>query len=71
MFTYDEWGNTMFHIQTGRSGIKMFEEMGYKNTPKEEYDKHMNSYRKLKAKRDEQIWEALRKAFDLPDDWNK
>lgn len=71
MFTYDEWGNTMLHITTGEEGMKMFEKEGFKNPSKEEYDKHMNSYRKIKAKQSEQIWEALRKAFNLPDDWNK
>lgn len=71
MFTYDEWGNIMLHIQTGEEGIKMFEKWGYKNPPKKEYDKHMFSWRKLRAEQDEQIWEALRKAFNLPDDWNK
>ena len=71
MFTYDEWGNTMLHIQTGKSGIEMFEKMGFKNPPKEEYDKHMASYRKLREERDKHIWDAVRKAFSLPDDWNK
>lgn len=71
MYTCDEWGNTMLHIQTGREGIKMFQEMEYKNPSKEEYEKHMASWRKLKKERDEQIWEALRKAFNLPESWNK
>lgn len=71
MYTYDEWGNTMLHIQTGREGIKIFEEMGIKNPSKEEYEKHMASWRKIEAERSEQIWEWIRKTFDLPDTWNK
>lgn len=71
MYTYDEWGNIMFHIQTGREGLKMFEEMGIKNPSKEEYEKHMNSYRKIREEQDKRIWDALRKVFNLPDDWNK
>ena len=67
MYTYDEWGNSMLHIQTGIEGMKMFQEMGFKNPSKEEYEKHMASYRRLKAKHDKQIWDTLRKAFNLPE----
>ena len=71
MYTYDEWGNTMLHIQTGREGLKMFKEMGFENPSKEEYEKHMNSYRKIREEQDKRIWDALRKALNLRDDWNK
>ena len=71
MYTYDEWGNTMLHIQTGREGLKMFKEMGFENSSKEEYEKHMNSYRKIREEQDKRIWDALRKALNLRDDWNK
>lgn len=61
MFTYDEWGNTIFHIQTGREGIKMFKEMGISNPSKEEYEKHMASYRKIKEKENQKLQEFLDK----------
>lgn len=64
MITYDEWGNTMFHIQTGREGLKMFEEMGFKNPPKEEYEKHMNSYRKIRKEEDKRLQETLNKVLE-------
>ena len=63
MYTYDEWGNTMFHIQTGREGLKMFKDMGFKNLSKEEYEKHMNSYKKIKEKENERLQEALDKVL--------
>jgi len=53
MYTYDEWGNSVLHLQTGAAGIKMFEEMGIKSMPRDEYEKHMESYKKLKQKEDE------------------
>jgi len=64
MYTYDEWGNTMFHIQTGRLGIKMFKEMGYKNPPKEEYDKHMASYKKIQEEKNKKFQEFLDKFLE-------
>jgi hypothetical protein len=59
MFTYDEWGNSVWHIQTGREGIELFKNIGIKNIPKEEYEKHMNSYRKLKEKENIRFQEMI------------
>lgn len=67
MFTYDEWGNYIFHIQTGRGGAKLLEEMGIKNPSKEEYDKHMTSYRKIKKKQDEWLDELMCKLLEWCD----
>jgi hypothetical protein len=71
MFTYDEWGKCVFHIQTGREGMKVLQDAGFVNMPKDEYEKHMTSHRKIQAERDEQVWSQLRKMFNLSDDWNK
>lgn len=59
MFTYDEWGKMVFHIHTGVRGMKIFEELGFKSMPREEYDKHMASYRKLKEKEEERLQRML------------
>ena len=64
MFTYDEWGNTMFHMQTGREGIKMFQEMGHKNPSKEDYDKHMASWRKIQEEKNKVFQEWLDKFLE-------
>lgn len=64
MYTYDEWGNSMLHIQTGREGMKMFKEMGYKNPPKKEYEKHMTSYRKIQEEKNKVFQEWLDKFLE-------
>jgi len=63
MYTYDEWRNIVLHIQTGREGIKMLKERGITNTmTKEEYEKHMTSYRKIKQLQEERFFDILKKA---------
>ena len=64
MYTYDEWGNIMFHIQTGREGIEAFRKMGIKNPSKEAYEKHMNSYRKIREEQDKKFQETLNKVLE-------
>ena len=59
MYTYDEWGNYIFHIQTGREGMKLLEERGLKSCSREEYDKHMASYRRIKEKENKRFNEWL------------
>jgi len=66
MYTTDEWGNTVFHILTGKEGIKMFKEAGITNTmSKEEYKKHIDSHNKIQAKRNKEMWEQLEKIFKI------
>lgn len=65
MYTYDEWGNIVFHIQTGRAGIEMFKEMGIENTiTPEEYKKHMDSYRRIQQKRLDAVMIAIKEFLD-------
>jgi hypothetical protein len=64
MITYDEWGNYMFHIQTGKEGMELFKQMGFKNPPKEEYEKHMDSHRKIMKQRNEELQIELDKFLE-------
>jgi hypothetical protein len=60
MYTYDEWGNWVLHIQTGREGAKMLKEMGLiGKMSKEQYEKHMASYRQLQTERNEHLQKWL------------
>lgn len=61
MYTTDEWGNTVFHITTGKAGYEMLEKMGMKNMPSEEYEKHMNSANKLREKHWNEFVEMMNK----------
>lgn len=65
MYTYDEWGNSVLHIQTGREGMKLLKEAGLRNTmTDEEYKKHMDSYRRIKEKENKQFQERLDKFLE-------
>ena len=60
MYTYDEWGNSVLHIQTGTAGIKLLQGAGFKNTmTKEEYSRHMKSHYKLQKESSERLWKSL------------
>lgn len=64
MYTYDEWGNYVFHITTGRKGMELLTQAGLKNTiTDEEYSKHMTSYRKLKQEENERFMKEFEKLF--------
>lgn len=66
MYTYDELGNIVLHIQTGREGIKILEKLGITNTmTKEEYEKHMESYRKIQQERTEAVINQLNKLLGI------
>lgn len=60
MFTYDEWGNYVYHIITGKKGLQILKEAGFTNsmTP-EEYEKHMNSYRRIQKQRSDELWKSI------------
>lgn len=63
-FTHDEWGKTVWHIQTGLQGMKMFQELGFTNEmSEEEYEKHMESHNRLRRAEDERIWEFFKNLF--------
>jgi hypothetical protein len=60
MYTFDEWGNSVLHIRTGKEGMKLLEKSGIKNTmTKEEYKKHMDSHYKLQDIRDKMVYDSL------------
>lgn len=68
MYTYDEWGNTVLHIQTGRRGMEILKEAGFSNSmTKEQYEKHMASYRRIQERRDKEIQKELDKILK----WSK
>jgi hypothetical protein len=67
MWTTDEWGRTIYHMQTGREGYKMLTEMGIKprgGLSEEEYEKHMESWRKIYKARQDKMWEQLMEFFN-------
>lgn len=65
MYTHDEWGNTVFHIQTGREGMKILKEAEIKNTmTDEEYKRHMESHNKLQKESSERLWKSLTSFFE-------
>ena len=64
MFTHDEWGNTVFHIYTGRIGMTLLEKEGIKNTmTREEYKRHMDSHNRIQREKSEKLLEALKEVF--------
>lgn len=60
MITTDEWGKTVFHIQTGAAGYKALSDLGVKSMSSEEYDKHMASYKKIQHEKNKEVqkWAA-------------
>ena len=67
MYTFDEWGNSVLHIRTGKEGKKMLEEAGFKSTMSdEEYRKHMESHYRLQKEKNDRFlneWYKLWKSI--------
>ena len=60
MYTIDEWGRIVLHIQTGREGYKLLQEAGLTdNLSPEEYKKHMESHYRLQKERHDVIMKQL------------
>jgi len=62
MYTYDEWGNSVLHIHTGKKGMEMLKEAGIYNTmTAEEYKKHIDSHYKIQKTNSERLMNSLLK----------
>ena len=69
MYTTDEWGNTVFHMQTGASGMKIFKDAGLleNQMSNEEMKKHMDSHFKIQRERTREFVTQFEKLFKRGD----